>query len=143
MSVNWRQSEICIAIYEKPQGSTAKHLSWDALLHYNLSFNLLAKEFLKSANIWQRRTRRTSCCSAESKRPHRCCHTPIKVENIDGTPDIPCTLQLVGRCPPLKLPIPLGDSGGAHLICGCSCHRVSIAQTAHRSVQPFLSGPRL
>jgi len=100
MSVNWRQSEICIAIYDKPQGSTAKHLSWDALLHYNLSFNLLAKKFLKSANIWQRRTRRTSCCSADSKRPHRCCHTPIKVENIDGTPDIPCTLQLVGRCPP-------------------------------------------
>jgi len=33
MSENWRQSEICIAINDKSQGSTAKHLSYDELLH--------------------------------------------------------------------------------------------------------------
>jgi len=34
MPVNWRQSEQCIAINDKSQGSIAKHLSWDELLHY-------------------------------------------------------------------------------------------------------------
>jgi len=34
MSVNWRQSEICIVINEKSQDSIAKHVSWDGLLHY-------------------------------------------------------------------------------------------------------------
>jgi len=34
MSENWRQSEICVAINDKSQGSTAKHLSYDELLHY-------------------------------------------------------------------------------------------------------------
>ena len=33
MSENWQQSEICIAINEKSQGSIAKHLSYDKLLH--------------------------------------------------------------------------------------------------------------
>jgi len=40
----------------------------------------------------------TSCCSIESERPHRCCHLPNKVENIDRTPDILYTLQWTGRC---------------------------------------------
>jgi len=34
MSENWRQSEICIAINDKSQGNTEKHLSYDGLLHY-------------------------------------------------------------------------------------------------------------
>jgi len=34
MSENWQQSEICIAINDKSQDSTAKHLSYDGLLHY-------------------------------------------------------------------------------------------------------------
>jgi len=34
MSVNWRQSETCIMINEKSQGSIVKHVSWDGLLHY-------------------------------------------------------------------------------------------------------------
>jgi len=34
MSVNWRQSEKRVVIYDKSQGSIAKHLSWDGLLHY-------------------------------------------------------------------------------------------------------------
>jgi len=53
---NWWQSEICIVINNKPQGSIAKHLSCELVIGYfttNLSLNLLAKEFLKSVNIWQ------------------------------------------------------------------------------------------
>ena len=34
MSENWQQSEICIVINDKSQDSTAKHLSYDWLLHY-------------------------------------------------------------------------------------------------------------
>jgi len=34
MSENWQQSEICIMINDKSQGSTAKHLSCDGSLHY-------------------------------------------------------------------------------------------------------------
>jgi len=34
MSVNWRQSKICVVVYDKSQGSIAKHSSWDWLLHY-------------------------------------------------------------------------------------------------------------
>jgi len=33
MSEKWRQSEICIGINDKSQDSTAKHLSFDGLLH--------------------------------------------------------------------------------------------------------------
>ena len=33
MSENWQQSEICIVINDKSQDSTAKHLSYDGLLH--------------------------------------------------------------------------------------------------------------
>jgi len=40
-----------------------------------------------------------SCCSTDSERPHSCCHFPNKVENVDRTPDISCTLQYAGRCP--------------------------------------------
>jgi len=34
MSENWRQSEIRIVINDKSQGSIAKHLTCDGLLHY-------------------------------------------------------------------------------------------------------------
>jgi len=34
MSENWQQSEICFVINDKSQDSTAKHLSYDGLLHY-------------------------------------------------------------------------------------------------------------
>jgi len=34
MSENWQQSEIIIVINDKSQDSTAKHLSYDGLLHY-------------------------------------------------------------------------------------------------------------
>ena len=30
-----------------------------------------------------------NCCSTDSERPHRCCHLPNKVENIDHRLDIP------------------------------------------------------
>ena len=47
MSVNWWQSETCIAINDKSQGSTAKHLSWDRLLHYKFITQFANKKFLK------------------------------------------------------------------------------------------------
>jgi len=50
MSENWWQSEICTVISDKSQDSTAKHLSYDGVLH---SFMVPVKEFLKSVNIWQ------------------------------------------------------------------------------------------
>ena len=46
--------------------------------------------------------------STDSERPHRCCHLPNKVENIDCTPDILYTLQLTGRSPlQINFPYPL------------------------------------
>ena len=42
MSEEWRQSEICIVINNKLQGSIAKHLRCDELLYYTFSFNLSA-----------------------------------------------------------------------------------------------------
>ena len=39
MSENWQQSEVCIAINDKSQDSTAKHLSYDGLLHYKFVSN--------------------------------------------------------------------------------------------------------
>ena len=43
--------KIFIEINDKSQDSTAKHLSFDRFFTTNLSFSLLVKEFLKSANI--------------------------------------------------------------------------------------------
>jgi len=34
MSEKWHQSEICIVINDKPQGSIAKHLRCDELVYY-------------------------------------------------------------------------------------------------------------
>jgi len=53
MSENWRQSEICIAINDKSQGSVAKNLSYDGLLHYEYSIQFSGEKLLKSMNIWQ------------------------------------------------------------------------------------------
>jgi len=53
MSENWRQSEICIVINDKSQGSTAKHLSCDELLHFKFIIQFAGEEFFKSVNIWQ------------------------------------------------------------------------------------------
>ena len=50
MSENWQQSEIYIVINDKSQDSTAKHLSYDGLLHYKLVNHCEVKEFLKSVN---------------------------------------------------------------------------------------------
>jgi len=53
MSENWRQSEIilCIVINDKSQDNTAKHLSFDGLLHYKIIVQLAG--FSKSVNMWQ------------------------------------------------------------------------------------------
>jgi len=39
MSENWRQSEICIVTNDNSQDSTAKHLSYDGLLHYKFAIH--------------------------------------------------------------------------------------------------------
>jgi len=52
MSENWQQSEICIVSNDKSQDSTAKHLSYDGLLHYKFVSHCVGKFFFKSVNIW-------------------------------------------------------------------------------------------
>ena len=47
MSENWQQSEIRIVIYDKSQDSTAKHLSYDGLLHYKFVSHCAVKEFFE------------------------------------------------------------------------------------------------
>jgi len=47
MSENWRQSEICIVINDKSQGSIAKHLSGDELLHYVYIFESTGERIFK------------------------------------------------------------------------------------------------
>ena len=50
MSENWRQSEICIVINDKSsQGTTAKHLSSDGLLHYKFIIQFAGERLL---NQW-------------------------------------------------------------------------------------------
>jgi len=44
---NWRQSEICIVINNKPQGSIAKHLSCDWLLHNKFITQFAGKRIFK------------------------------------------------------------------------------------------------
>jgi len=47
MSENWRQSEICIVIKDKSQNSTAKHSSYDRLLHYKFIIHSDSKRIFK------------------------------------------------------------------------------------------------
>ena len=47
MSENWQQSEICIVINDKSQDSTAKHLSYDGLLHYKFVNHCAGKRIFK------------------------------------------------------------------------------------------------
>jgi len=47
MSENWRQSEICIVINDKSEGSTAKHLSCDGLLHYRFIIQFAGERIFK------------------------------------------------------------------------------------------------
>jgi len=51
----WHQSEICIELNDKPQGSIAKHLRCDELLYYTFRpINQSAGErFFKLVNIWR------------------------------------------------------------------------------------------
>ena len=52
MPENWQQSEICIVINDKSQGTIAKHLSCDGLLHCIYIFESAAETvFFKSVNI--------------------------------------------------------------------------------------------
>ena len=47
MSENWQQSEICIVMNDKSQDSTAKHLSYDGLLHYKFVSNYAGERIFK------------------------------------------------------------------------------------------------
>ena len=44
MSESWQQSEICTVIDDKSQGSIAKHLSCDGLLHYKVIIQFAGEE---------------------------------------------------------------------------------------------------
>ena len=56
MSENWQQSEICIVINDKSQDSTAKHLSYDGLLHYKFVSDCAGERIFKIrehlAKLW-------------------------------------------------------------------------------------------
>jgi len=47
MSEKWRQSEICIAINDKSQDSTAKQLNCDGLLHYKFITHFASERTFK------------------------------------------------------------------------------------------------
>jgi len=47
MSENWQQSNICIVINDKSQDSTAKHLSYDRLLHYKFVNHCVGERIFK------------------------------------------------------------------------------------------------
>jgi len=47
MSETWQQSEICIVISDKSQGSTAKHLSCDGLLHNKFPLHFAGERIFK------------------------------------------------------------------------------------------------
>ena len=54
MSEKWRQSEICIVINEKSQGSRAKHLRNDELIYYTFIIQSAGEGiFFKLVNIWR------------------------------------------------------------------------------------------
>jgi len=53
MLKKWRQSELCIAINDKPQSSIAKHLRCDELLYYTFINEFAGEKILKLVNIWQ------------------------------------------------------------------------------------------
>ena len=47
MSEKWWQSEICIVVNDKSQGSVAKHLNLDGLLHYKFISQFAEKRIFK------------------------------------------------------------------------------------------------
>jgi len=47
MSENWRQYETCIVVDDKSQGSIAKHLSCDGLLHYKCIIQVAGERIFK------------------------------------------------------------------------------------------------
>jgi len=54
MSEKWRQSEICIVINDKSQGSRAKHLRNNELIYYTFIIQTAGERiFFKLVNIWQ------------------------------------------------------------------------------------------
>ena len=46
-SENWQQSEICIVINNKSEGSKAKHLSCDGLLHHKFIIQFAGERIFK------------------------------------------------------------------------------------------------
>ena len=47
MSENWRQSKICIVVNDKSEGTTAKHLSCDGLLHHKFIIQFAGESIFK------------------------------------------------------------------------------------------------
>ena len=61
MSVNGRQSEKRVVIYDKSQGNIAKHLSWDGLLHYKCIIQFASEKKLKSTNTCRSYRQKVDC----------------------------------------------------------------------------------
>jgi len=53
MLESWQQSKICTVINNKSQGSIAKHLSCDKLLHYKFIIQFDGEKKLKLVSIWR------------------------------------------------------------------------------------------
>ena len=56
MSEKWWQSEICIMINDKSQGSVAKYLSWDGLLHYKFVIQFAGEKKFKNLRTFRKVT---------------------------------------------------------------------------------------
>jgi len=62
MSVNWRQSEVCIVTNDKSQGSIAKRLSWDGLFYYKfITLYLLMKDFFNRRTYGEVTSKMVDC----------------------------------------------------------------------------------
>jgi len=74
MSENWRHSEICIVIDDESQDSTAKHLSYDGLLHCKLITHFAGERIFKICEQFWRSYRQNGSS----------CHTPIALRLLSS-----------------------------------------------------------
>jgi len=83
MSVNWRQSEICIVINDKSQGSIAKHLTWDGLLHYKFIIQFAGERIFKIDKHLAKLQAKLVDCVIQC--PIRLTHLSSKMHNLPDT----------------------------------------------------------
>ena len=86
MSVNWRQSEICIVINDESQGSIAKHLSWDGLLYYKFITQFATERIFTRSSAIAEGPRDASCQLKSCQLPRNSAETTYTTspDQIDG-----------------------------------------------------------